>query len=282
MLCRMTLCKRNVLSRVVQCHIVACRCGSTWTHSQTCAAHTTAAPGARRNKGGKGRKGGKRASFDSEGGGVPGRDQFSTRNLYVSGLPASTRNEDLLQIFGQYVLPSRTHCIHTHTHTHTHTLSVHDRNSMLSCPPTGTHIHTHTHTHTLSLTHSPSSLPCLPVCRFGSIVSAKAIVAKDRPTECQGYGFVMFENAPDAAKAVAGLSNKPDIVVQFAKMSPRPRPSGARMEDPTNLYFSNLPLSYDEARLNVRRVVHCTSICTCTCTARGCLVLVAHGLCASC
>jgi hypothetical protein len=87
--------------------------------------------------------------------------------------------------------------------------------------------------------------------RYGSIVSAKAIVAKDRPAECQGYGFVMFENAEDAAVAVVELSKKPDMVVQFAKISPRPRVPGTRLEDPTNLYFSNLPLNYDEARLNV-------------------------------
>lgn len=62
----------------------------------------------------------------------------------------------------------------------------------------------------------------------------------------------MFENAEDAATAVTELSKKGEMVVQFAKISPRPRQTGVKAEDPTNLYFSNLPLSYDEARLNVR------------------------------
>jgi hypothetical protein len=50
---------------------------------------------------------------------------------------------------------------------------------------------------------------------------------------------------------VTELSNKPDIVVHFAKISPKPHAPGSRLEDPTNLYFSNLPLSYDEERLKV-------------------------------
>eukprot|EP00038_Savillea_parva_P006064 m.161439 g.161439 ORF g.161439 m.161439 type:complete len:378 (+) comp12075_c0_seq1:354-1487(+) len=83
---------------------------------------------------------------------------------------------------------------------------------------------------------------------YGNIISAKAVTVKERPWECQGYGFVMFEDAADAAVAVEKVSSMPGILVQFAKASAR-KTTPSRKEDPTNLYFSNLPLSYDEWRL---------------------------------
>mmetsp|Transcript_15559 Transcript_15559/g.40365 ORF Transcript_15559/g.40365 Transcript_15559/m.40365 type:complete len:474 (+) Transcript_15559:87-1508(+) len=135
----------------------------------------------------KGRKGSRFSlEADRAGGGGGSKEQYSTRNLYVSGLPPTTCHDDLIHIF------------------------------------------------------SP----------FGTIVSAKAIAMKARPSECQGYGFVMFESAEDALTAVTELSKKSGLVVQFAKVSQRTKQSGTRIQDPTNLYFSNLPLSYDEARLN--------------------------------
>eukprot|EP00035_Acanthoeca_spectabilis_P007690 m.140921 g.140921 ORF g.140921 m.140921 type:complete len:383 (+) comp14045_c0_seq6:559-1707(+) len=144
------------------------------------------------------RRRGRRSRRSNQGSTLPSKDQYSTRNLYVSGLPPTMKNEDLKKMFGVY----------------------------------------------------------------GNIVSAKAVAVKDRPWECQGYGFVMFESAENASVAVAELANKSTMVVQFAKLTPRHRTNPSRREDPTNLYFSNLPLSYDEARLKTMlepygRVVSC-------------------------
>lgn len=57
---------------------------------------------------------------------------------------------------------------------------------------------------------------------------------------------MMFESANNARAAVDTLG-KQGVSVQFAKISPRSHYS--RREDPTNLYFSNLPLYYDETHL---------------------------------
>eukprot|EP00041_Stephanoeca_diplocostata_P024857 m.640036 g.640036 ORF g.640036 m.640036 type:complete len:565 (-) comp22619_c0_seq10:2618-4312(-) len=81
---------------------------------------------------------------------------------------------------------------------------------------------------------------------FGKIISTKAVASKDRPLECRGYGFVMFESAENASSAVETLRRQ-GVAVQFAKISPRSHYS--RKEDPTNLYFSNLPLRYEETHL---------------------------------
>lgn len=65
---------------------------------------------------------------------------------------------------------------------------------------------------------------------FGKIVSTKAIIDNETG-KCKGYGFVDFEHAGNAAKAVLALSADGQLV-QMAKK---------QEEDPTNIYFSNLP-----------------------------------------
>lgn len=54
--------------------------------------------------------------------------------------------------------------------------------------------------------------------------------------KCKGYGFVDFKSIEDAKKALAELK-KEQKDVQFAKQ---------REQDPTNLYFANLPGDIDE------------------------------------
>jgi len=66
--------------------------------------------------------------------------------------------------------------------------------------------------------------------KFGKIVSTKAIIDNETG-KCKGYGFVDFENPDSAQKAVQKLTNEGKLV-QMAKK---------QEEDPTNIYFSNLP-----------------------------------------
>jgi len=66
--------------------------------------------------------------------------------------------------------------------------------------------------------------------RFGKIVSTKAIIDNET-TKCKGYGFVDFERSESAQQAVQKLSSEGHLV-QMAKK---------QEEDPTNIYFSNLP-----------------------------------------
>lgn len=52
--------------------------------------------------------------------------------------------------------------------------------------------------------------------RYGTIVSVKAVV--DHATnQCKGYGFVLFEKAGSAQRAVAAMKEK-DIACSFAKV----------------------------------------------------------------
>lgn len=85
---------------------------------------------------------------------------------------------------------------------------------------------------------------------FGEIISAKAVMGKGtNPPLCKGFGFIMFRHPRDAAKAIDELT-KQGHWVQFAKASPKRAPSrNQSQQDPTNLYFSNLPLDYTEANL---------------------------------
>jgi len=87
---------------------------------------------------------------------------------------------------------------------------------------------------------------------YGKIVSAKAIMEKFEvfPRVCKGYGFVLFEQAESAVAALAGLTEK-GVEASYARVSTR-YPSSATphpVEDPTNLYFSNLPLATTEKEL---------------------------------
>lgn len=74
--------------------------------------------------------------------------------------------------------------------------------------------------------------------RFGKILSTKVI---NEPTtnKCKGYGFVDFELAQTAEIAVTTLKNQ-GIQVQMARL---------QEQDPTNLYFENLPFFFNEPEL---------------------------------
>jgi RNA recognition motif-containing protein len=58
--------------------------------------------------------------------------------------------------------------------------------------------------------------------------------------KCKGYGFVDFRKQEDAKTALGELK-KEQKDVQLAKQ---------REQDPTNLYFANLPSDIDEQCLN--------------------------------
>jgi len=87
--------------------------------------------------------------------------------------------------------------------------------------------------------------------QFGTISSAKAIVdkpSKDGEQCCRGYGFVLFENPRAAALAVRVLTAQ-GIEASFARESQRAPTFPPPREDPTNLYFSNLPIEFNETEL---------------------------------
>ncbi|XP_063726968.1 RNA-binding motif, single-stranded-interacting protein 2-like isoform X3 [Symsagittifera roscoffensis] len=73
---------------------------------------------------------------------------------------------------------------------------------------------------------------------YGQIVSTKAILDKNTNL-CKGYGFVDFAYEGEALKAVVALQNK-GVLAQMARQ---------QEQDPTNLYISNLPKSFDEKKL---------------------------------
>ena len=73
---------------------------------------------------------------------------------------------------------------------------------------------------------------------YGQIVSTKAILDKNTNL-CKGYGFVDFAYEEEALKAVVALQNK-GILAQMARQ---------QEQDPTNLYISNLPKTFDEKKL---------------------------------
>jgi len=74
--------------------------------------------------------------------------------------------------------------------------------------------------------------------KFGTIVSTKAIIDNET-NKCKGYGFVDFESTDSARKAVEKLQADGKLV-QMAKK---------QEEDPTNIYFSNLPDWIDDKAL---------------------------------
>uniref|UniRef100_A0A915BYP5 Protein alan shepard n=1 Tax=Parascaris univalens TaxID=6257 RepID=A0A915BYP5_PARUN len=79
--------------------------------------------------------------------------------------------------------------------------------------------------------------------QYGVILSTKAIM--DKATgQCKGYGFVDFESAEAAMRAVEGLNQKGKVQAQMAKVS-----IAQQEQDPTNLYFANLPANFTEQDL---------------------------------
>jgi RNA recognition motif-containing protein len=75
--------------------------------------------------------------------------------------------------------------------------------------------------------------------KYGEIKSTKAIIEK-QTNKCKGYGFVDFKSMDDAKNALSEMK-KEQKDVQLAKQ---------REQDPTNLYFANLPADIDEKWLN--------------------------------
>ncbi|VDK45470.1 unnamed protein product [Anisakis simplex] len=74
---------------------------------------------------------------------------------------------------------------------------------------------------------------------YGAILSTKAIMDKTTG-QCKGYGFVDFESAEAALRAVEGLNQEGKVQAQMAKQ---------QEQDPTNLYFANLPPNFTEQDL---------------------------------
>ena len=85
---------------------------------------------------------------------------------------------------------------------------------------------------------------------FGTIVSTKAILDPNEENKCKGYGFVDFEKASCAELAVRELSKK-HIPAQMAKQ---------QEQDPTNLYFSNLPVELKENDLEDILNTECSQV----------------------
>jgi RNA recognition motif-containing protein len=87
--------------------------------------------------------------------------------------------------------------------------------------------------------------------KHGTISSAKAIV--DKPNLqgirlCRGYGFVLFEDPAAATVALAALLEE-GLDASFARVSMKAPTYPPPREDPTNLYFSNLPEGFTEQKL---------------------------------
>lgn len=76
--------------------------------------------------------------------------------------------------------------------------------------------------------------------RFGKILSTK-VINDPITSKCKGYGFVDFELAQTAEIAVTTLKNQ-GIQVQMARL---------QEQDPTNLYFENLPFYFNELELEM-------------------------------
>lgn len=75
-------------------------------------------------------------------------------------------------------------------------------------------------------------------CQYGNIVSTKAILDKNT-NQCKGYGFVDFESPVVAETAMKALQLQ-GVQAQMAKQ---------QEQDPTNLYFANLPKTMNENEL---------------------------------
>ncbi|XP_043243972.1 RNA-binding motif, single-stranded-interacting protein 2-like isoform X3 [Amphibalanus amphitrite] len=86
---------------------------------------------------------------------------------------------------------------------------------------------------------------------LGQINSTKAIIDKSTG-HCKGYGFVDFDTAEAAQKAVKQLVGK-NIQAQMARQ---------QEQDPTNLYITNLPASFTERELEALLQRHGTVIST--------------------
>jgi len=89
------------------------------------------------------------------------------------------------------------------------------------------------------LTQSTTDENLYDLCKeYGKVISTKAIIDPSL-NKCKGYGFVDFELEDDAQRAVTALQSR-GIQAQMAKQ---------QEQDPTNLYFANLPANVNEVTL---------------------------------
>ncbi|KAK6363504.1 hypothetical protein TWF730_000936 [Orbilia blumenaviensis] len=85
------------------------------------------------------------------------------------------------------------------------------------------------------------------VTQFGEVISSKAII--DRPSgACKGYGFAKFEKT-ECAKACMEYLKSKSYQTSFAKDSFYSQLKGLADLKSTNLYVSNLPVNWGEARI---------------------------------
>ncbi|KAK6531211.1 hypothetical protein TWF281_008034 [Arthrobotrys megalospora] len=85
------------------------------------------------------------------------------------------------------------------------------------------------------------------VTAFGAVVSSKAII--DRPSGvCKGYGFAKFATIESANACIADLKSK-NYEATIAKDSFYSKLKDLADLDSTNLYVSNLPPTWNEARI---------------------------------
>ncbi|RVD84162.1 uncharacterized protein DFL_005927 [Arthrobotrys flagrans] len=82
---------------------------------------------------------------------------------------------------------------------------------------------------------------------FGEVVSSKAII--DRPSGvCKGYGFAKFTSIESAKACIADLKSK-NYEATVAKDSFYSKLKGLADLQSTNLYVSNLPCTWGEAKI---------------------------------
>jgi len=86
---------------------------------------------------------------------------------------------------------------------------------------------------------------------LGQVISTKAIIDKTNG-QCKGYGFVDFDSSDAAQKAMKQLTTR-NVQAQMARQ---------QEQDPTNLYITNLPLTFTERELETLLQRHGSVIST--------------------
>ncbi|KAJ1966378.1 hypothetical protein IWQ62_002437 [Dispira parvispora] len=82
---------------------------------------------------------------------------------------------------------------------------------------------------------------------FGTITSHKAIMDATTQT-CKGFGFVMYETMEDTHRAIAKLTEA-GFHASLARETFKNRLKNMQDKDSTNVYVTNLPLTFTEADL---------------------------------
>jgi hypothetical protein len=85
---------------------------------------------------------------------------------------------------------------------------------------------------------------------IGKVASTKAILElADGKDKCKGYGFICFESKECAGNAVEYLNSR-GFTASLAKESLSYRLKQLQDEHSTNVYFSNIPITLDEAQFH--------------------------------